>query len=133
MSFNTIPKTNVTYQKQSQKGYNYQIFYFELACYRIHTTSSGPLSFCHSTQKGNLGRDNCQCSGALSKAHLPIPFPGCTGVAIINLDFLRFRVKRGGGGGGPQGSWRSTVRSTLISLSLASAGNCPWSISPRLA
>ena len=99
MSLNTIPKTDVTYQKQSQKGYKYQIFYFELACYRIYTTSSGPLSFCHATQKGNLGRDNCQCGGALSKAHLPISFPGCTGVAVINLDFQHSGLGLGGGGG----------------------------------
>ena len=141
MSLNTIPKTDVTYQKQSQKGYSYQIFYFELACYRIYTTSSGPLFlsyFCHPTQKGNLGKDNCQCSGALSKANLPIPFPGCTGVAVINLDFQHcgLGLKEGGvggwGGWGRQGSWRSTVRCTLIGLSLASAGNCPWP-APRLA
>ena len=99
MSLNTIPKTDVTYQKQSQKGYKCQIFYFELACYRIYTTSSGPLSFCHATQKGNLGRDNCQCGGALSKAHLPISFPGCTGVAVINLDFQHSGLGLGGGGG----------------------------------
>ena len=111
MSLNTIPKTDVTYQKQSQKGYSYQIFYFELACYRIYTTSSGPLflsSFCHPTQKGNLGKDNCQCSGALSKANLPIPFPGCTGVAVINLDFQHcgLGLKEGGGGVGGLGTAR---------------------------
>ena len=120
MSLNTIPKTDVTYQKQSQKGYSYQIFYFELGCYRIYTTSSGPLflsSFCHPTQKGNLGRDNCQCSGALSKANLPIPFPGCTGVAVINLDFQHcgLGLKEGGGGGGGGGGGDCKAAGGLLS------------------